>query len=453
MVSIIVIAILVLGIGFLAAFIIKSTVTPKRAEGIGKLIKNGKYAQAQKLAKQIIQKEPSNYVAHYNLGRAYLLDNKHELALMEYKYVNEHALFDHNIPEVEFRQQLAQLLLKFNHTDEALKEYLLLTKQDPTNAENFFNAGKIYDAKNKTDSALGFYQKCIQLNKKHVKAHAAFGLMLFKTKNYTEAKKEIDLAIKMSPETYSSYYYLGKILKEGKDYSGAVKAFEKAVRDPEFRQRSLIERGSCYMMANSMDNAMNEFIKAINASKNESSSETLYARYFLASCYEKARKIDKAIEQWENIYKHNRSFRDVPAKLSEYKDLQQNDALKEYLTCGNEEFIDICKHAVGALKLSAQQASLEKWGAQLICTEAKNDNWMNVRKQAFLVDFFRETSPVEDTVIRKILDEVKSSNCTKAFVCSSSGFTSSATGYAENRPVELIGKDKLGKILDKAINS
>ena len=40
--------------------------------------------------------------------------------------------------------------------------------------------------------------------------------MLFKGKQYGEARKEIDYAIRLSPETFSSYYYLGKILKEGK---------------------------------------------------------------------------------------------------------------------------------------------------------------------------------------------------------------------------------------------
>ena len=44
----------------------------------------------------------------------------------------------------------------------------------------------------------------------------------------------------------------------------------------------------------------------------------------------------------------------------------------------------------------------------------------------------------------------KQLNASKAFVCASAGFTSSATGYAENRPIELIAKDKLEQILAKA---
>ena len=68
----------------------------------------------------------------------------------------------------------------------------------------------------------------------------------------------------------------------------------------------------------------------------------LFARYFLGLCFEKARKIDDAIKQWEEIYKRNKSFRDVASKLQEYKDLQANDYLKDYLTCSNDEFPEIC---------------------------------------------------------------------------------------------------------------
>ena len=371
---------------------------------------------------------------------------------MELKYVDQHAVFDANLSELEFRQEIAPLYTKFNQPDEALKQYLLLTKLNPRDAENFYNVARIYEAKGKSDAALGFYDKTIKLNKRHVKAHAAMGLLLFRAKQLQEAKKEIDLAISLSPETFSSYYYLGKILKENKDFPGAVKAFEKAQRDSEFRQKALVECGTCYMAGNSIDNAINCFERAISSVKDSEKQETIYARYFLASCYEKTRKIEKAIEQWELIYAKNHSFRDVAAKLSEYKDLQANDSLKEYLTSSEENFVQICKNAcIAGIKLEPQQITMQKWGCQILATEAKDADWRSIRKQAFLIKFFRETDPLEDFIVRKTLDEIKSQNCSKAFICSSSGFTRSAVAAAENRPCELVNKESLEKLLDKAV--
>ncbi len=451
MIILAVIIVLTMAIGFLAVYVIKSITQPKKLSSIIKLLKQQKYGAAEKMAKSILAKDSRNYLAHYYLGRTYLAEGKNELALMEYKLVNQNAIFDNKIPEADFRRQLSELYLKFNQPGEALKEFLLLTKLEPTNSDAYFQAARIYEQQNHADVALGFYQKAIKFNRKNVKAHAAFGLLLFRSKQYAEAKKEIDTAIALSPDTFSTYYYQGKILKENKDYSGAVKAFEKALRDPEYKQKALLERGSCYMMANAPENAMQEFDRAVKASKNENAPETLYARYFLAACYEKNRQIEKAIEQWQIVYQHNHSFRDVAAKLSEYRDLQANDSLKEFLTCGQDEFVEICKKAaIKGFSMSAQKIESKKWGCRMICTEQKNDDWMNVRKQLYLVDFYRDTEPIDDGHIRKILDFIKSQNCVKAFVCASAGFTSSASGFAESRPIELVGKEKLEAVLSKA---
>ena len=443
--------ILLVLIGFLGVFVVKSLAAPKKIDSINKLIKQQKYSAAQKAAKALIAKDPRDYHAHYYLGKAYLADRKNELALMEYKTVANNALFDAQLPEVAFRRELSGLYLKFNQLEDALKEFLLLTKLEPTNAENFYQCGRIYAQQNNAESALGFLQKAIKFNKKHVKAWSEMGMILFRSKQFAEAKKAIEFALKLSPETFSTYYYLGKIQKESKEYPAAVKSFEKACRDPEFKQRALLERGSCYMLANAIDNAQLEFEKAIKAGKDEKAQETLYARYFLASCYEKNRKIDKAIEQWQIISKINRNFRDVPSKLSEYKDLQSNDSLKEFLTSSNAEFVEICKKAaLAGFNMSAQTAGETKWGCQIIATEAKKDDWMNMRKQLFLLNFYRVTDPIEDAEIRRTLDFAKSKNCAKAYACTSSEFTTSAVRFAENRPIELVGKEKLEAILAKA---
>lgn len=451
MIQIIIIAVLALGVGFLAYFVIKATVTPKRIDSINKLIKQGKTSAAIKLAKTIIAKNQRDYKAHYYLGKAYLADNKPELALMEFKIVNQNALFDSDMPEVEFRKQIAQLYLRFNQPEEALKEFLLLTKLEPRNAENFFNAGKLFEQRNKSDQALSFYQQTIRLDKKHVKAHAALGMMLYRAKQFNEAKKEITHAISLNPNEFSSYFYLGKILKEAKDYPGAVDAFEKALRDPEFKQRALLERGSCFMAVDNPDKAFVEFDRAVKASKNDASQETLYSRYFLAACYEKMHKIDLAIAQWEKIYAKNHSFLDTSAKLSEYRDIQANDSMKEYLTCSSEALLEHCKKiALTGFNLAVQKSEPTRHGCRMIATEAKNDNWMNNRQQLFYILFYREPEPIEDTEVRLIVDEVKKQNYAKAIVCTSSGFSRAATVFAENRPVELVSKAKFEDILSKS---
>ena len=449
--TIVIIIILVVVVALLSLLIIKNFISPKKIEAIPRLLKQGKTQNAIKIAKQLIAKDQKNYIAHYYLGKAYLKENRTELAVIEYKTVNENALFGEGINELTFRSEYSQLLLKYKQQNEALKNFLLLTKLDPQNAENFYQVGCIYEQQNRYDLALGFMQKCAMIDKKHAKAHAEIGLMLYRTKQFNEAKKEIDMAIKLSPETYTSYYYLGKILKDAKDLQGAIKAFEKAQRDPDLKQKAIIEHGSCFMIAGRIDNALVDFQRAIELDKDNSQAETLYARYFLAACYEKSRKIDKAIEQWEAIYKRNKTFRDVSAKLSEYKDLQANDYLKDYLTCSNEEFSAICKNAVvKGLGLQVVSCDQKKWGCQITGVNKSDESWMSVRKQVVFMRFYRDPEPVEEAQIHEALDTMKSLSSVKSYLFSSSGFNTAAKRFAENRPVELIEKQKLEALLSKA---
>ena len=287
---IIVIAIAAVVIISLLIIILKNFVSPKKIEAIPRLIKQGKTQNAIKIAKQLLAKDPKNYLAHYYLGKAYIKENRTELAVIEYKNVNDNALFGEGINELSFRQEYSQLLLKYNQQNEALKNFLLLTKLDPQNAENFYQVGRIYEDQNRYDIALGFMQKCAMLDKKHAKAHAEIGLMLYRTKQFSEAKKEIDIAIKLSPDTYSSYYYLGKILKDAKDLQGAIKAFEKAQRDPDVKQKAIIEHGSCYMIAGRTDNALVDFQRAMNLIKIILCQKPFMPAIFLLPAMKKAAK-------------------------------------------------------------------------------------------------------------------------------------------------------------------
>lgn len=451
MTIIIIICVLVAFITTLVLVLVKNMVSPKKLDAVPKLIKQGKTLQAIKIAKQIIAKDPKNYLAHYYLGKAYIKDNRPELALIEYKTVDENALFGEGIDEAPFRKEYANLLLKYNQQNEALKNFLLLTKQAPNDPDNFFQAGIIYEQQNRYDIALGLMQKCAMLDKKHAKAHAEIGYMYYRTKKFNEAKKEIDVAIKLSPDTYSAYYYLGKIYKDAKDPASALKAFEKAQRDPDMKQKAIIEHGACYLTANKLDSAIIDFQRAIELDKSNSQAETLYARYFLANCYEKLRKIDKAIEQWEEIYKKNKSFRDTASKLSEYKDLQNNDFLKDYLTGNNEEFAEICKKAVSkVLNMQILTCDITKMGCQITAVNKGDDARASVRKQIVFFIFYRDPETVTEQQVQTILDLMKSQNGTKGYIFSSSGFNAQAKRYAENRSIELVEKQKLEAILTKA---
>lgn len=436
------------GIAILLIFLVKSFVVPQKLSNIEKLINNGKYSSAIKQAKMLIVRNPRDFEARYLLGRAYLADGKSELALMEFKAVNATALFSKTLPEPAFRKTLTKLFLKYHQPEEALKETLLLIKLEPFQAEHYYTAGVLFEQRDNSEQALAHYKKAVETDPNHAEAHASLGLLLFKNKQMADAKKEITIALRLDPKNTKAHFYQGKLLRNSHDYANALASFEQALRDPELKQKALIERGCCYMEANSTEKAILEFDRAIKASTDTASNDTLHARYFLASCHEKLRDIDNAITQWELIFNNKRSFRDVGEKLSQYQELRSNDSIKEYLTAGRDDFFTICKAITNtSLDLSVRDIRETKYGCSLVAVENDAEKWRNVRKMPRLILFYRDPNLIEDSFLRALQEEMKKQSIIRGIVITSSGFTRSALEFAESRPLELIGKEKLEHML------
>jgi tetratricopeptide (TPR) repeat protein len=444
---IILISILGIAIGVFAYFILRSIIAPKQIETLFKQMNQGKAAAVARTAKQILVKQPRSVDAHFLLGKAYLEQDKPELALMEMRTVNEIGIFEGYTKEAEFRKTIARLFERFKQPDEALKEYLLLLKLEPSVADHYCKAGELFEARSKSDKAVNFYRKTLELDPKHSTAHYRLGFILHRSKKVIEAKKHFEAALRADPSNYQAHFYMGKLQKENHDYVAALVSFEKSQRDQELKIRSLIERGSCYMHMKDFERAVTELERAIKLSEGENTQEILFARYFLSLAYEQTRNYDEAIKQWEIIYKKKPSFKDVAEKLSQYQELRTDDHIKDYLTAGPSEFYDICKAAtIQSMNLQVQDIKEIDNGCQVIATE-NTAKWRNAKKLPTLIWFLRMPEVLGDSTIRSLHENMKKINVARGIVASSSGFSRSAFDYAENRPINLIDKEKLQKLL------
>jgi len=451
--SLIVILIVVFGIavGILSYFLIRMIVMPKRLSTVADLIKQGRTQSATKVVKAILAKEPRNSAAHYYLGKIYLAESKSELALMEFKTVGDIGHFDREIPEAEFRRVIADLYERFGQLEEALKEYILLVKGDPRNADYYYHCARIFDERGKADVAVKYARKAVELDPRHGKAHYILGVILYKTKHPLEARAEFEAGLKFDPSNYDSYYYLGKLLKESNDYTGALLAFERAQKSPALKIKALVERGGTYMNQGSYDNAAIELERAIKLAKDDGSTEALYGRYFLSLCYEKMKSIDKAIEQWEKIYAKKPQFRDVAEKLTQYQEYRADDHIKDYLTCGHEEFVEICKLVASqGLNLAIRDIIQTPNGVDFIAVENESDKWLGTKKMPRLLRFLRVSESLDDSSVRSLLDNMKKLGIIRGVIVTSSMFTRTAVEFAENRSVELYHKEQLQELLKKA---
>ncbi|MBN2628587.1 MAG: tetratricopeptide repeat protein [Spirochaetales bacterium] len=439
------------GLGVFIYFIIRMILKPQAVNNLANIVKQGKTAQAIRMAKQILQSDPRDSETHYLLGKAFLQDGKNELALMEYKTVNQLGDFRGSLKESQFRREMADLFVEFDQAEEALKEYLLLIQKEPGNADHLFKAGLIFEQRKKPVQALSYYKKTINQDPNHSLAYLHLGILLYAAKKENDSKAFLQKALKLDSTLYQAYFYMGKIHKEQKDYNAAVDAFEKGQKDQAFKIKCLIERGICLIQTKRYDQATTELERVVRLSETEKTNdrEILFARYFLAACYEKSRKLDQAISQWEYVYTKDKNFKDVAEKLSQFQDLRSDDVMKDYMTATNARFEEICTAVVDELNHTVTDVQMTKQGCRIIVVEKNSGQWRNARKFPKLMLFLRSTSNVDLPVIRSFQEDITNFKVSRGMIFSGAQFTRTAIEFAESRPIEIYDKDKLLELLHR----
>jgi tetratricopeptide (TPR) repeat protein len=446
----IVIIVLGAGIGISTFFIVRNLFAPKKIARVEQLLKQNKPGAAIKVAKQNLDKDPRSPEAHYLLGRAYLQDNRPELALMEFRAVNQIGQFEGVVPEIPFRRQIAELFARFNQPEEALKEYLLLIQKDPNTADHYYKAGLLFEDRNKATKAVNYYRKAIQLQPGHGMAHLQLGYILYRAKRFSDALDYLQKALRFQPDHYDAHYYIGRIQKENKDYAAALQSFEWAAKAPALRTKSLIERGTSYMEMNNLERAVSELERALTASKSTEPADLLWAHFFLATCYERLRQIERAIEHWEAVYREKPGFQDVAEKLSQYQDLRQDDHIKDFLTASQSDFRGMCEKITASLGYSIQNLEDQENGVRIVAVES-GGNWRSNKKMPRLIQFIRVAEAIDEATVREIHETMRTQNMIRAMIISSSTYTRTAAGFAESRPLELYNKDHLQEFLKKVL--
>ena len=324
--SAVIIIILLAVIAFLLVYIIKKVMLSKRMNLDANLQDRSKLLATIRNLKEALEKDPQDAVSHYLLGKAFLADKRDEQAFREYRSASRLGIGGKDIPETEFRETLALLYTKFHEEEEALKEYILLIKAHRENPEYYFQAGKIFSNRNRADLTEQYLHKAVSLNPNSDRYHFELGLHYYQSKKPKEAGAEFEAVIKANPDHAQALIYTGKVFKEGKEYAKAIPFLEKAARSQEYKLRALVELGSCYMSLKMLERAIQELERAINCIENEAEPDSLYARYFLAMCFEKQEKYPKAIAQWDKIYAQKKNFRDVGEKLTQYIEYRKQNA-------------------------------------------------------------------------------------------------------------------------------
>ncbi len=435
--------ILILGIAGIVIlfgfYIFKTYVIPKKVEELSEMLKEGQLGPAIKKLQKMLEENDRDPYIHFLLAEAYNMQKNYQQALLEYKQVLKIGKFDSKVREEVVRSRLAKLYMQNRNLEEAKKEYLILTKLDPTNGDNFYQVGLLFENAGFGDKALPYYKSAVKVSRNHAEAFYHIGILEYNINNIQEAKVALTEAVKLNPQLYGAHYYLGLCLKNQKDYEWALKEFDVALKDDTLKSRAYLARGLCFLEKEQYQQAMAEFEKGLAITPKSSEME-LHLRYNISICAERRRDFHTAIANWERIYDVNPKYKDVADKLKTYEEFRTDDAIKDFMIASPGKFEQISRKIIESMELSILDLQVVNDSEVHILATETEGNWRNSKRSNRLIYLFRTTDPIPEKALRQMHEEMRSKGATRGMAMTTSEFSQQAQLFCQSRPIEL--KDK-----------
>ncbi len=419
---------------------------PRRLDEIAEMIKKGQTKLAIKKLEDVLAKDDHNVYAHFLLGEAFTKEGNGQYAVLEYRQVLKYATPNDKISEKEVRSKLARIFKDQKKVNDAKNEYLMLTKLDPNNFENYYELGVLFYDSGMVDKAGPYLRKATELNTKHSNSFYYYGQSLYRTGNNKDAKNALMEAIKLDPSNFKAHYFLGLVLRQLGDPDWAIKEFEVAQKSEDIKTKCFLAKGTCYMEKEQYPKAVIEFERGLKSVSRGSDTE-LNMRYFLAAAYEKQRDMHSAISNWERIYEVNKKFRDVEQKLKQNEEFRQDDHIKDFLIATLSNFELTTRKLIEHLGLEIQETKVISDVDIEIFASEPDDKRRNTRRTNKLIRIIRTTDSVGESFLRKLHESMKFRNAQRIVVISTGDLSREAIDFANTRPIELYGKAQLIEML------
>ena len=178
---------------------------------------------AEKLYKQILEKQPKHFKTIFYLGTLSIQTKKFGKAKSYYEKVIQ---ISPNYSEAH--HNLGTILQELGDFKKAITCYEKAIQINPNYASAHSNLGNLFNELGEYRKAVGCCEKAIQINPNYASAHNNLGNAFKKLDKHKKAITCYEKAIQVNPKYLLANYNLGKIFRELGRQSEAIKYFQKS---------------------------------------------------------------------------------------------------------------------------------------------------------------------------------------------------------------------------------
>ncbi len=413
-----------------------------------KIQKKGKSAILKEAEKKLAH-DPHNVPSLELIGDLYYSEKDWEKVWSVYKtlYDISSAHPEVDIAKCALRMGVAAFNLEKN--DDAVSALMLCIKKDSNNFDCNMYLGKALMKSNTFDKAVYCFKKAKVLQPENNEVNMLLGTALFKSQKYRDSLPFLKRVLDENPGNKEVLFDMAVAMTECGMGDKALKVFMHLRPDPEFGAQACLEAGKMHERVKDFGNAVKDYEIALRL-PNVAEQILLQIKYRLANTCIAMNDISKALTYLRQIQASKPQYKDVDALVARYSELNQNKNLQTYLMSGTSDFVALCRKFIATYYKDAfvkvEDVQVASESVEIIC-EVETSKWE--AKQMFR--FYRTQNVIGDINVRDFHSKLRDTKCDNGVCITMGNFSESAHKYIDGRPVDLIEKDELVKIL-KRIN-
>lgn len=415
----------------------------KKAKGRDAILKEANRRLSQN------PKDPEGLLA---IGDIYYTEESWDKALKTYEILVELCSTNTDLNEFEINMRFGLCALKIGRLEDAYKGLTIARSLQQNNFEVNYNLGYLEFSRKAYEKAIVLLRQARTQDPDHAPTLRFLGHSLFRTKNHQEALALLRRAMDLVPDDKETLYAVAECYYELNQTEQAVRIFTHLRPDPLMGPNASLFAGTIHMNQHQYAKAIMDFEIGLKH-ENLKIEVAVELKYRLAMAYLKQQEIGRALTIMRDIQNTYPNFKDVPILISKYQELNAHKNLQVYLMAPTGDFVTLCRKVVmtyipkAKVKITDISVNKNEWAD--ILTEVDTPRWADI----ILFRFIRSQGTVGDLIMRDFYSRVKEAKAGKGYCLTAGTFSEEAKKFVEARLIDLVEKDKIGKILDSVDNS
>lgn len=422
-------------------------ITFSTRKGTGKKKKTKNRAQIIREASRKLGQDPHNPEGLSALGDIYFQEHTWDKAYQIYDTMLSIAPAHQEIDPYTAALRQGICALKLNKIQDAFRGLPAAYNINPQSFEANYHLGLACYLNKEYEKAIPCLKKALVVNAEAHNVTSTLALAMYKAHHFKESLAFLRRALEENPDNKECLFSMADAMAECGYGDKALKVFTHLRPDPEYGARSCLSAGIIHSRTNQFEKAMQDF--EIGLKHQETPSEILLElRYRYAQACFATKNIAQGIVQLREIQVINPQYKDVGQLLSRYSELNQNKNLQVYLMSGSSDFVALCRKIILAYYpksiVKIQDISVQPDHVEILMNVDSN-KWEDTE----IFRFYRTTGSIGELYVRDFQAKVNESKADRGICFTAGTFSEEAKKYAEGRPIDLILKEGLIKLLKK----